>query len=160
MNIFIFTDGCFKLKDNEILAGCGVHFPNKELEDLSEPFTLTPLTNQRAELYAIFRALEYIYENDLQYDTLTIYSDSEYSIKSLTIWITKWIDNNWVNSRKQPVKNQDLIKMIYYGYLQNNEKISFQHVKSHTKNKDFNSIHNDIVDKLANKGSTLFKTKL
>jgi len=37
-----------------------------------------------------------------------IYTDSNYLVKGMTLWLRKWIKNNWKNSRKTPVLNKDL----------------------------------------------------
>lgn len=37
-----------------------------------------------------------------------IYTDSNYLVKGMTLWLPKWIKNNWKNSRKTPVLNKDL----------------------------------------------------
>lgn len=139
--IEIFTDGSFK-KDH---CGIGIYFPKKEFPNVSLKFTIEPLTNQRAELYAILVALKLV-ESDvnLKKQDVVIYSDSEYSIKSLTIWIKKWKLNNW---NKNTVKNQDLIKPI--DQLLSKLNVTFKHVRSHTGKTDRLSIGNDYADKLA-----------
>jgi ribonuclease HI len=152
--IIVFTDGsCIKNKLNHNnLCGYGIHYPNGEFPDHSAKFTDTPLTNQRTELYAIYKAIENIHNSDKNLD-IKIYSDSEYSIKSLTIWIHNWKKNNWIGSTGKPVMNQDIIEKIDNLIKEHNGKIKFQHVKSHTGKLDFESIHNDIADKLATSGA-------
>jgi ribonuclease HI len=147
--ILVFTDGSYVKKTNK--CGYGVFFPNGEFKNLSRKFTHKPLTSQRAELYAIYKAIKTVQENNYNYP-IKIYTDSEYSIKSLTIWIKDWKKRNWKSSTGKDVKNQDLIKDI--DELINNHKaeIQFQHVRSHTGKKDFESINNEIVDKLAKDG--------
>jgi ribonuclease HI len=59
--LIIFTDGaCINNGKQNAKAGYGIHFPNNELNDISEHFINSPITNQRAELYAILVALEKI----------------------------------------------------------------------------------------------------
>ena len=53
--IKIFTDGSYSPNGNK--CGYGVHFYNVTTDDISRPFTHIPLTNQRAELYAIYRGI-------------------------------------------------------------------------------------------------------
>jgi ribonuclease HI len=150
--IIIFTDGShIKLKD---LCGYGIHFPNKEFNDISKPFTKKPLTNQRAELYAIYKAIKIVTKYDKNLD-IKIFTDSEYSIKSLTVWIKNWKKNNWISSTGKPVLNLDIIQKIEKLMEEHNGKINFQHVRAHTGKNDFESIHNDITDKLAKQGSNL-----
>jgi ribonuclease HI len=150
--IKIFTDGSFKKSKNNILCGYGVYFPNGELENVSRPFIHTPLTNQRAELYAIYKAIKLL--KTIKFTNAIIYTDSIYSIKCLTEWYKLWQQNNWKNSKNKPVMNQDIIKPILKILDKN---IKFIHVNSHTGKKDFESISNDIADKLANDGAEKLK---
>lgn len=147
--ILVFTDGSFVKHSNK--CGYGVYFPNGEFENLSRRFKREPLTNQRAELYAIYKAIKAVQKKSLDFP-IKIYTDSEYSIKSLTIWIKDWKKKNWKSSTGKDVMNQDLIKKIDTIMLKHIGKIEFQHVRAHTGKKDFESINNDIVDKLAKEG--------
>jgi ribonuclease HI len=148
--IIVFTDGSYISKPKK--CGYGVLFPNKEFKNISRNFTREPLTNQRAELYAIYKAIKRVNEND---ETLNIkiYSDSEYSIKSLTIWIKAWKKNDWKSSTGKSVMNQDIIKDIDNLIIAHKGRIEFQHVRSHTGKQDYNSINNDLADKLARDGA-------
>jgi len=149
--IIVFTDGsCIKSKSN-ILCGFGIHYPNGEFQDISKPFLKEPKTNQRAELYAIYKSIKTISEKDKNLD-IKIYTDSEYSIKSLKIWIKNWKKNNWIASTGKPVMNQDIIQKIDKLIEEHTGKIKFKHVRSHTGKTDYESIHNDIADKLAKNG--------
>jgi ribonuclease HI len=148
--ILVFTDGSYIRKPEK--CGYGVYFPNGEIKNISRKFTKEPLTNQRAELYAIYKAIKAIQKKSLECP-IKIYTDSEYSIKSLTIWIEGWKKNGWKSSTGKDVMNQDLIKKIDSIKAKNISKIEFQHVRSHTGKNDFESKSNDIVDKLAKDGA-------
>lgn len=154
-DIIVYTDGsCMGNKKANPKCGYGVYFPNGEIKNISRKFTHEPLTNQRAELYAIYKALKKITKN-IEFDTVSIYSDSEYSIKSLTVWINTWKKNNWKTSNNKPVMNQDIIKKIDK-ILQKEKykgKIYFTHVYSHTGKQDKHSLGNDMADKLATAGA-------
>lgn len=152
MNIEVFTDGSH-LKPSD-KCGYGIHFPNNEFNDISKPFIKLPKTNQRAELYAIYKAIKIIQKRDKLYN-ITIYSDSEYSIKSYTEWIDNWKKNNWIGTNKKPIKNQDIIKKTSDLMSNHIGKIKFVHVKAHTNLNDYNSIHNEITDKLAKDGAKM-----
>ena len=41
-----------------------------------------------------------------------IYSDSQYLIKGMTIWMEGWKKKNWKNAQKKDVENQDLWKAL------------------------------------------------
>jgi ribonuclease HI len=61
-------------------------------------------TNNRMELKAVIEALK----NIPDIAEVKIYTDSEYLMKGITIWIKKWQKNNWRTKNKKPVLNQDL----------------------------------------------------
>ena len=150
--ITVYTDGSYmKTKQGE-KCGYGVYFPNKELSNISKKFKKFPLTNQRAELYAIYKAIKKI-SKKIKFNRLEIYSDSEYSIKSLTIWIKSWKKNNWKTANKKEVLNQDIIKKIDKLLSKYDGKIFFTHVRSHTGKKDKHSLGNEEADKLATAGA-------
>ncbi|KAJ5683096.1 hypothetical protein N7462_006261 [Penicillium macrosclerotiorum] len=44
--------------------------------------------------------------------TLIIKSDSEYMVKGITEWLSKWKENGWKNCKGQPVANMDLWLLI------------------------------------------------
>ena len=145
----VFTDGSCMKKKKETLAGCGVCFPYQQLPNMSVPFTYLPLTNQRAELYAIYLALSAIKQT--KFNTVDLYSDSMYSIKCLSEWIHVWRQNNWQTASGQNVKNQDIIVPI--SNLMNMLRVNFHHIRSHTKLTDNLSIWNAAADQLATQGA-------
>ena len=152
-NVKMFTDGsCMKKKNQSPKCGYGVYFPNKELKNISKPFLVGELTNQRAELYAIYKGIKKVTHN-IDFDKLDIYTDSEYSIKSLTEWINNWKKNNWKTANKKEVANQDIIKKIDSYLDRYKGKIFFHHVRSHTGKQDFESLCNEKADKLATGGA-------
>jgi ribonuclease HI len=155
--INVFTDGSyFKQKDNKnkTFASCGygIFYPNKELPNVSRPFKKADPTNNRAELMAIYVALIQVKTN-FDFNKLTIYSDSQYCIRSLTEYSKVWRVNGWKGATKKPVENQDLIKPIISILDKYTDKIIFIHVRAHTNKQDQISLSNDMVDKLAKYGA-------
>lgn len=151
--IICFTDGsCIKNGRIGAKAGIGIYFPCKEFTDVSNTFTLAPMTNQRAELYAIYTALDTITKG-CKFDKLFIYTDSLYSIKCSTIWIKKWETNDWKGTNKKPIKNLDIIKPINDILKKYDNKIVFTHVKAHTNGDKIEDIFNSRADKLACSGT-------
>lgn len=150
--IEVYTDGsCIKTKTGPS-CGYGVYFPGGESKNMSRKFTKEPLTNQRAELYAIHKALKRI-KRHFKFKEIKVYSDSEYSIKSLTVWINSWKKNNWKTANGKQVLNQDLIKKTDKILQKYPGKINFTHVRSHTGKTDRHSLGNEQADKLATKGA-------
>jgi ribonuclease HI len=138
----VFTDGATSNNGKpNAKGGYGVFFSHGNSLNESQPFPnnfkTTKVTNNRCEFYAILRAIEIYFEynpNNVQGKSkLIIYSDSDYSIKSLTIWIKKWKGNGWKTVAKKNVLNSDLIQIID-GYLTQYKQvidIEFEHVRAH-----------------------------
>lgn len=151
-SIEIYTDGSLKKTPKGDICGYGIYFPNKELKNVAAPFLIGEITNNRAELHAIYQAILRVVKR-YTFDNINIYTDSQYSQKSLTEWIIGWKKKAWVNSKNQPVLNQDLIKKIDKYIQKYPGKINIQWVRAHTGGQETHSINNMMADKLANKGS-------
>ncbi len=124
----IFTDGgCINNGKVNAKAGYGVYFPRDESRNLS--INLGKSTNQEAELTAIYTAMNSSIGKDI-----LIITDSQYSINCITKWIKNWRRNGWQNSKKQRIKNYEIIRKIDYFLNENtNKKFSFHHINSHEK---------------------------
>lgn len=61
-------------------------------------------TNNRMELMAVIVALEF-FKFALP---ITIFTDSQYVIQGIDLWIDDWKRNGWMRSKGKPVKNKDL----------------------------------------------------
>lgn len=146
----IFTDGATSNNGySNAIAGIGVYFGEDDERNVSEKLLDPIQTNNRAELTAIFKALSLLVETeDLSKTSFVLYTDSIYCIKSLTVWIEKWKLNDWKTSKKQFVKNKDLLEKISALMLQFTD-LRFNHVKAHTGKKDDISLGNFYADKLA-----------
>tara|TARA_Y100001958_G_C21025168_1_gene400225 strand:+ start:28 stop:558 length:531 start_codon:yes stop_codon:yes gene_type:complete len=142
--IYIYTDGACKNNGKKnAIAGIGVYI--KDICDISERIK-GKQTNQRAELYAILKALESI--NIKEYNPIYIYTDSQYSINCITKWIYGWLNNGWLDKKKHPIKNKDIIQSIYNIY-KNYSYINFIHIEAHTNKTDIHSLGNSKADYLA-----------
>jgi ribonuclease HI len=153
--IEVYTDGSLVKKDGKVFCGYGIYFPNHEYKSISRKFTHEPITNNRAELYAILKVLvlsniinlERIKNNQEEIKQVNIYSDSEYSVKTFNNWLPKW------KKTKKEYLNPDIINEIDTMIQIAPYKIVFTHIRAHTGKKDVHSIANDIVDGLAKKGA-------
>jgi ribonuclease HI len=86
-------------------------------------------TNNRMELTAVIEALRHIKEPC----SVKVFSDSAYVVNGFRQnWVKNWIRNGWVNSKKQPVENQDLWKMLLK--LMESHKVEYIKVKGHSDN--------------------------
>lgn len=82
-------------------------------------------TNNRMELTAVIRGLLHM-AHPCQ---VTVVSDSEYVIKGLTEWMPGWKRRDWKNSRKKPVLNADLWRIL--DRLANFHQVRFEWTKGH-----------------------------
>ena len=154
-NLEIYTDGSLIKKDGNIYCGYGIYFPNHEYKSISRRFTHEPITNNRAELYAILKSivisniinLKRIKNNQEQIKLVNIYSDSEYSVKTFNEWLPKW------KKSKKEYANPDIINEIETNIEIAPFKINLIHIRAHTGKTDIHSISNDFVDELAKKGA-------
>ena len=106
-------------------------------------------TNNRMELFAAIKALEYCVENEGKHPSLKqieVYTDSTYVKEGITVWINTWEKNNWKTSNKKNVKNTDLWRKLKE--LTNSSKVEWNWIKSHSKNP-----LNDLADELAKKAT-------
>lgn len=94
-------------------------------------------TNNAAELMAIEDAIRNTKGN------ITIFSDSDYAIKCLSLWSHTWKKNGWKTTKGKPVKNRELIERTLELIESSERRISFQHVLAHTGDK-----YNEIVDSM------------
>ncbi len=70
-------------------------------------------TNNRMELRAVIEALQAVRERgDSVSAQIELFTDSQYVKNGITDWIHNWIRNGWKTRAKQPVKNQDLWKLL------------------------------------------------
>lgn len=153
--IEIYTDGSFIKNKNGIKCGYGIYFPNNEYKSIGRKFTHAPITNNRAELYAIFKTIilcniineQRIINNIKKIKEIIIYTDSDYCVKSLTIWYKNWVKNG------KKYLNKDIIDLIIDAMKNVDFKIKLKHVRAHTGKNDPQSIGNDIADRLAKKGA-------
>ena len=65
-------------------------------------------TNNRMELMAVIRGLLAL-DHPAQ---VRLVADSEYVVKGLMEWLDGWKRRGWVNSRRKPVLNDDLWKVL------------------------------------------------
>ena len=152
-NIRVFTDGaCPNNGKPEAKAGIGVYFGVEDPRNVSRRIDGRQ-TNNRAELYAIIRAIEIVEEGVKLGKSVEIYTDSDYSLKTYTVYAPKWEKRGWKKSDGKPVKNLELVKRGYELYSRYSKKIKLTKVKAHTGATDLLSVGNDWADRLANLGA-------
>lgn len=97
-------------------------------------------TNNRMELGAVVFVLKHLYEIGIN-DNITVITDSNYVVKSVTEWLDGWIAKDF-----KKVKNVDLWKeMVVYRPHMN---VTYKWVKGHADDH-----YNEIADSLAVKAA-------
>lgn len=154
----VFTDGACKSngKTGASASYAGWFPDNKEWSFATKMPAEESQTNQRAELKAIHDSVKIVYEKLGQDTSLEIYTDSQYSKNCLTVWLPAWIKKNWKTTEGGDVKHRDLIEPLHE-MLSKLKEWKIIHVRAHTGQKDYNSIHNEIVDKMATEVLTGFQ---
>ena len=139
--IKIYTDGsCLNNPGNGGWAAI-INF-NNEVKKISG--SVKDTTNNKMELMAPIQALQTIKERQ----PIEIYTDSQYVRLGITDWVHKWLKNNWLTSKKEPVKNKELWIQLYD--LNKSHEIKWIWVKAHAGN-----ILNEEVDLLAKQAAEL-----
>jgi ribonuclease HI len=126
-DLYIFTDGSYhkdkgkwkgkwKTKNEAyMISKFGIYFGMNSI-NISHQETNTTTINQ-CELLAIKYSLLVLdnykkniklYQKENPDNIIYIVSDSEYCVKSLTIWINDWLKNNWKTKIDEPVKNKEI----------------------------------------------------
>ncbi len=95
-------------------------------------------TNNQMELLATIKALEYLQNHVQNAYNVTIYTDSQYVQKGITLWIHGWKKRQW-----KDVKNLNLWHTL--DKLNAAYNINWQWVRGHDNNQG-----NEYVDQLAN----------
>ena len=111
---------------------------------------LINVTNNQMELQAILHAFKYIISKNPEEDFI-IYCDSAYCVNICNDWIFTWAKNNWINSKKEEIKNIDLIKELY-SYL----KIDFPNFRIEKIPGHSNIIGNELADALCSNNEAKF----
>lgn len=94
------------------------------------------------ELSAIIWALEHYGATFADFFIPIVFTDSQYSLKSLTEWRERWKRKGWHRANGKEIENKDLITK--YDDLVKEKQIDLRYVKGHNGNKG-----NEIADKLA-----------
>jgi ribonuclease HI len=148
--LYIFTDGnCKNNGKAKSSGGYSVEFKcfPFDIDTWYSEFNITKrlevklCTNNKCELSAINYATTVVRDHldKFQNYNIILVTDSEYSLKCVTVWYKKWETNGYLGAGKKPVKNQELIKNIVSNLK--NIVVEFKHINSHTTApKDVDSI--------------------
>jgi ribonuclease HI len=120
--IIIYTDGA--CKGNPGKGGWGVVIIDNNIKkELSGVCNNT--TNNIMEMTAAIEALSYF----KTCKNILIFTDSKYVLLGVTEWIYNWKKNNWLNKKKEQIKNKTL--WLELDKLNNFHSIDWKWVKAH-----------------------------
>jgi ribonuclease HI len=153
----IYTDGSgHDAAKSTAHAGYGVYFCDSHPLNESAPVTVPPYTGNRGEMLAILRALQKVRDHPdvLSVDTSTtqiaIWSDSEYSVKSV-IYGRGVRSRGWVTATGKPIASRDIIEPLVALYWDVFEgRVALLWTEAHCDN-----YPNDRADQLAKSGAKM-----
>lgn len=143
--ISIYTDGaCSNNGQSNPQGGWGAVLMNSQGNRLKIAGKLqgNTITNNRAELTAVIKALEAL--KRIAHVELT--TDSEYVQKGATEWLSGWKRRGWKTASKAPVKNADLWRRL--DELLHTHTVRFHWVRGHDGHPE-----NELADSLAVTGA-------
>lgn len=122
-------------------------------------------TNNKMEMVAMKKALEYILKQENNGDQYEIYSDSEYVVLSSLFYTKKWVKNDWMRVTEQgrvPVKNKEMWVEIYdllhKQIPDSGKKVTIHKIKAHSDT-EVGSVYNNQADSLARKAAENHRNK-
>ncbi|KAG5670564.1 hypothetical protein PVAND_000818 [Polypedilum vanderplanki] len=148
--VHVFTDGSCESNGSKFArAGLGVYFGKNHPLNASEPVK-GKATNNVGEIQASIKAIESAQSCEIR--KLNIFTDSQYLMNSICIWMPKWKKNKWMLANQKEVKNkidfQRLDQLINSG----NMLIKWSYIPAH-KGHD----GNEAADRLAKEGAQRYK---
>ncbi len=152
-SIEIYTDGSLKKTGNMTFGGWSFIVVKNNEAIYFDTDSEYNTTNQRMELKAILKALNYIKDNRRMCERVIVYSDSAYAINCyLKEWYINWQRNGWLNANKQEVANKDLWFEIIPFF--ENFWYDFRKVKGHA-----GEVWNEKCDKIAQDSAEKLKRR-
>ncbi len=136
----IFTDGACPnngkrgAKASYAIVFLGLSESGPPLLEIAQPVPQQePQTNQRAELSAIYQAVQIVQERNLwkAADKICFYTDSQYAIKCITEWGPGWQAKGWKKRDGKPIEHLDLLKPLIQLRSEKGPKFSLRYVEAH-----------------------------
>lgn len=153
----VYTDGsCINNGKPNAKAGIGIWFAENDERNTSKELD-GEVSNNIAELKAILYVFNILKDEIRNKEIINIYSDSDYSIKSITTWADSWEKNGWKKKDNSEPKNLDLIKKLHKLFKKFNN-VSIYYIAAHTNATDTHSKGNECADELAKKAINIKKT--
>ena len=128
------------MNDNNQVEICYAHYEDNTTNNRQE---------LKAILYALIRWGKKLSDLNWHNSIPIVYSDSAYSINTLTNWMFSWKNNGWKKTNNQIPENLDLIQE-YYNLYEQGYRIDLRKIKGHAGH-----IGNELADKLATREMTI-----
>lgn len=143
-NIEIYTDGSCN-HDYKIGGWASILiFDNNEVLLKGKELNTT---HNRMELLSVIKAIQYLYENNLEQRKIIVVSDSQYLV-GLIGRKEKLKAAGFITKQGKSIQNSDLVKtIIHYIDILN---VDFVKIKAHQRKTDIRNINRD-VDKISRK---------
>ncbi|KAI8824061.1 ribonuclease H-like domain-containing protein [Fimicolochytrium jonesii] len=147
----IFTDGsCLSNGTPSARAGIGIYFGPSDPRNTAARLPGTTQTNNRAELFAVIRALEIALENEPGRGVV-VYSDSSYMKNGIETWVRGWMRRKWKTREGKDVLNKDLwVRLEELKGRFPPKGLVFKYVPAHV-----GIPGNEAADQLANRGAMM-----
>jgi len=138
VEVVVYTDGaCTNNGSKHAEGGIGVFFGDGDPRNVSRrirPSAEVPgITNQSMELVAcktaVLRWLQQRRDDTTTADVLCVRTDSEYVVKSMTVWAKRWEKDGWKGRNGRPVSNLGLMRDLYA--MRKRHGVRFEHVPAH-----------------------------
>ncbi|KAI8037136.1 ribonuclease H1 [Drosophila gunungcola] len=150
--VIVYTDGsCIGNGRPGACAGYGVYFGKNHQLNAAKPVE-GRVTNNVGEIQAAIHAIKTAL--DLGIQKLSINTDSQFLINSITLWVESWKRRDWKLKNNQPVKNVVDFKELDELLHNNNIAVKWNYVEAHKGIEG-----NEMADKLARQGSALYKER-
>jgi ribonuclease HI len=90
-------------------------------------------TNQRAELSAIYNAIQIVQERNIwkEADKICLWTDSQYAIKCITEWGPGWQAKGWKKRDGKPIEHLDILKPLILMRAEKGSKFTLRYVEAH-----------------------------
>lgn len=134
--MMIFTDGSFSRKPK--VSGIGYVILTNKCEISNGCYNFKLKDNNVAEVYAIYRALQFVEKHHFDDKTIQILSDSDYALRKI----------------KNMSLGRDELESKFLSYIQkfvqkSDKKVSFMLIKGHTHDGSKYSYYNNLADHIA-----------
>lgn len=144
---FYTGSSCMNTESLNTKAAICICFNEDYTDTITELLDDSLSTNQKAELYAIYRAVLCI-TNEIN---VNIISKSEYAVKSINVWSNKWRQNNWKNIPSGTSDNKSIVRSIIEvieDLTDNGKIVSILHYSTVPNKQGNNIAHNTARDSL------------